>query len=333
MNQNELNRSQITILAISYLGLKTKKQVYPSTEEVAVHCPFHKDKTPSMFIDIKNGRYNCFSCGNHGSIESLFRSLTGDDLYKTLGINNNPFSNFARNLNPTYNQNNDFSIKVESTKKSVYVNLYKDDFESAISNPLSLRYFLKRGISRKVAESMHFMYCKDTTINTTHFVNRLCIPIYENGVLCSVEGRKILSDDFGPKVLYPKNTSVDLLYDIDNLNTEETLYACEGLMDLSLLRDCTEFKNSTSIFGAKVTNRQLEQLSRFKKVVYIADNDDAGNSTLDTLKESGLDNMYKLKLPNEINGEKIKDIGDLPKVKSSVRELLNKKWLNRIEKL
>lgn len=325
---NDLSRSQITRLAVSYLGIRTKSRIYPSTKEVMCHCPFHVDKSPSMGIDLERGIYNCFSCGSRGTIESLFRELTGDDLYKTLGIANNPFVNFARNSIQVYKWE-----EPKVVKKSVYVNYNKSDFVPATKNLLSLRYLLRRGISQQTADSMGFLYCEDTTINTTRFINRLCIPIYEDGVLCSIEGRKILSEDYGPKVLYPKNTSVDTLYGIDNLDRDKTLFACEGLMDLALLRGCRETSNSTSIFGANVTTRQLDLLSQFKKVVYIADKDIAGDKTLETLKSSGLDNVYRLDLPEKQNDIKIKDIGDLPKAKSSVRQLIDTKWLLRIEKL
>lgn len=325
---NELNRSQITRLAISYLGLKTKKQVYPSTRQIMCQCPFHKDNNPSMGIDIEQGVYNCFSCGSHGNIEQLFRELTGDDLYKTLGIRNDPFSNFARNANVIYKD-----YKNPSFKKKIYMNINWSDFVKATDNLLSLRYILRRGISKEVADSMGFLYCKETRINTTLFKNRVCVPVYEDGILCSMEGRKIISEEDGPKVLYPKNTSVDLLYDIDNLDIDKPLYACEGLMDLSVMRSCKTLRNSTSIFGANITNRQIEQLSHFKKVVYIPDSDRAGEATVEMLKESGLDNIYILRLPPEVNGVKIKDIGDLPKAGSSVQDLVNRKFLGKEKKL
>lgn len=29
-------------------------------------CPFHKEKTPSFFVDADKNRFNCFGCGEHG---------------------------------------------------------------------------------------------------------------------------------------------------------------------------------------------------------------------------------------------------------------------------
>ena len=67
-----LDRRQITILAIQKLNLKVEKD--PTTnKEVPTHCPFHADKTASMFINTIEGVFNCFSCAQTGSIEKLFK--------------------------------------------------------------------------------------------------------------------------------------------------------------------------------------------------------------------------------------------------------------------
>jgi DNA primase len=194
-------------------------------------------------------------------------------------------------------------------------------------------YLIRRGISLDLAEKFNMMYAENSRINSTLFKDRLCIPIYENGVISSIEGRRLSDDESSPKVLYPKNTAVDFLFDIDNLNRDDTVYACEGLMDLFVLKSSDFFKNSTCIFGANVTKRQLEQIKGFKKFVYIPDNDKAGLLTIQKLKDSGLNNLYVLKLPEIFAGQPIKDIGDLPKVGLDVNSLLNRKWLNYIKPL
>jgi hypothetical protein len=32
-----------------------------------LHCPFHKDRKPSLKVYLKTNRFHCFSCGKHGS--------------------------------------------------------------------------------------------------------------------------------------------------------------------------------------------------------------------------------------------------------------------------
>lgn len=333
MNINELNRNQITQMAISYMGLRPKSTVYPSTKEMSFHCPFHKDKTPSLFINLDMGVFNCFSCGRSGSIESLFKEYTNSSLYTTLGIDTSPFNNYAR-LNQLSSM-----LKNEAEDnfdlKKVYINFDSSKLLKLKDSPEALDYIERRGIPLSVAIQMKFKFIREATlINNTKFENRLVIPIYENNRLISIEGRKVGElKEKEPKVLYPKNCSVNSLYDIDNLDTEEPLYVVEGLMDLAVLRSSDFFKNSSAIFGANLTKRQIKLLLDFKKVVYIPDADQAGDKTVEKLKDTGYKNIYILRLPKVINNVNIKDVGDIPKAGISIDDLLNRKWLKYEKKL
>ena len=110
-------------------------------------------------------------------------------------------------------------------------------------------------------------------------------------------------------------------------------------MDLFVLRASRCFKDSTSIFGANLTKRQVKLMSEFPSIVYIPDSDAAGEKTVDILKSSGLSNVNVLRLPHQLFGANIKDVGDIPKItnpagrKASVQDLVNLKWLKRVERL
>ena len=326
MMRSDLNRRDLTIQAISLLNLKTKIHIGSSTREIAVCCPIHGvDKTPSFFIDLDKGLCHCFSCNWSGNIEKLYRTLTGQSLYRALGYNNDSFSSFARApLKFNFYTNLE---RVETALKSVYVN-YDSKALVDIEGTPAESYIHSRGISLDRAHSMKMKYCEETRINGTLFKRRLIIPVYEDNKLLSFEGRRVYPEDPDPKVLYPKNCTVNTLYDIDNLDKAQPIYACEGLMDLAVLRECEYFKNSTSIFGANLTKRQIELFKQFPKVIYINDLDEAGERTLGALKASDIPNVYKLVLPKEVNGIKIKDIGDLPKAHICVGDLLKHNWLN-----
>ena len=326
---NELNRRETSMLVISALGIRTARRVTEYTKDIQCNCPFHKDTKPSMGINLDTGVYHCFSCNRSGTVEGLYKELTGNSFYKTFNIKTDSFSVFAkqRDLYADYD-------KMALEKKTVYLNYDRSLLTPVRGNRLCMAYLKKRGIPLSLAEEYGFKYAKDMKINATTFKDRLCIPVYEDGVLTSIEGRALnydKNDINSRKVLYPLNTSVNLLYNIDNLNFDEDLFACEGLMDLFVLKTCSYFENSTSIFGATLTKRKLSQIARCnKRFIYIPDLDEAGWGTVKTLKDSGLDNVYVLILPHEVNGMSIKDIGDLPKANSNPQELIDRKWLNRI---
>ncbi len=327
-----LSRSEITRAALRYMGLKCKGIPGPSTKEVMVSCPLHgSDKNPSMGINLEKGIYNCFACGASGSIESLFYRVTGSSLKKTLNISDDPFSRFA---SPVYESKSEDDYKL----KPVYVNYNARDFLEIRSSKECMNYIRERGISVSAALKAGCKYVEETRINGTLFKKRLIIPVKENNKLISFEGRDITGEQT-PKVLYPRNCSVNTLYGIDELDKTQPLFAVEGLMDLFVLRDCRCFKNSTSIFGANLTKRQIKLLSEFPSVIYIPDSDAAGEKTVATLKSSNLPNVSVLRLPQWLFGVNIKDVGDIPKTtnplgrKASVQDLVNLKWLKRVERL
>lgn len=325
------DRKELTIQIISLLGLKSPHRLNYDEENWMCRCPYHKDKTPSFGINLDKGIYHCFSCGRSGTVERLYKDLTGSSIYDVLGIKNDSFSKFS--IKNNYYTWEDELEKEEISKKKIFVNYNPQDFIDFQESKECLEYIDKRGIPYDECIKAGFKYTKETKINTTLFKERLCIPIMEEGVLTSIEGRRINKDTQSPKVLYPKNTSVNLLYDIDNLNFHEDVFACEGLMDLFVLRSCNEFENSTSIFGANITKRQLEQISKLKRFIYIPDNDKAGDETINQLRNSNLDNIYILKLPSDINGIPVKDIGDIPSTHSTVQDLYDRKWLKYMKRL
>jgi DNA primase len=328
MNGNEISRRELTNEVVSYLGLIPKSKIFSNTSKMMFHCPFHKDNHPSLGIDLNKGVYNCFSCGRKGGVENLFYEATGESLYSHLGIktNNDNFSLFSRKPQVITDR-----TEPNLSKKRVYLNYDSTSLIPALENKDCVEYLRRRGISLELAKSAGFLYAEDTSINGTRFRHRICIPVYENGTLQTIEGRRLSDDDSGPKVLYPKNTTVNTLYDIDNLDKSSTLYGVEGLMDLFVLRGCDVFNNSTSIFGANVTDRQLKLLSQFKKFIYIPDNDSAGESTIQKLKNSKNLNLGILKLPKKLENKDIKDVGDLPKIGLNVNFLVERKWLNYVK--
>ena len=184
-------------------------------------------------------------------------------------------------------------------------------------------YLRKRGITFEVAEQMQMAYMESGYINKSVYRKRLLIPIYEKGELISVEGRDI-SGRQSTKVLYPKNSTVNTLYGLDTLDDSQPLYVVEGLLDLAVLRTDPHFANSTAIFGAQVTRRQVWLLNQFPQIILIPDNDKAGRGTTKKLIDE-LDYPFQI-LDVPCTGD-IKDIGDIPtKLHTTVEALRKRGW-------
>lgn len=302
----EENKKVLSII-VNLRHLKTKNN-FRSTNEM-IQCPFHKDKTPSMSIDLSRGICHCFSCGWKGTLNKLAKET----------VNKSAYSIVQKKFNEELEDFNSFTItfqpkSLEEIKQTPKVTL---EIEGDLThlNDACLVYLAGRGISSDLARKFKMRYMEHGYINGTPFHKRLLIPVYESGSLLAYEGRDITGSS-KKKVLYPKNSSVNTLYDLDNLKRDEPLYVTEGLMDLIILRAHPFFRNSTSLFGASFTERKAALLSEFKSVVFIPDNDAAGFESIERYSQKITSPVIKV-LPVP---EPMKDPGDFYKFKFNLEQ-------------
>lgn len=261
----------------------------PKGHKGMVSCPKHTDRRPSMSIDLRQGLFNCFSCQYHGRVDKEY--------YNTFG---HPFAKKTEysvdSLREVFKTRE--SPKVIYTKTKKY---FSATYEKYNSNILR-KWLAYRGIKPQVADTakvfygaVHIKYQDDEGKEKQYTVHdRIIFPVYdEKHNLCNLEMRfpffgtenKAFKESVR-KVLYPKNSTTNILYDAENLNKNKKLYVLEGLMDCLAFRSLTGIKNSTSIFGAQITNHQKELLNEFPEICYVYNNDTAGISSLQNLKQS-----------------------------------------------
>jgi DNA primase len=174
-------------------------------------------------------------------------------------------------------------------------------------------------------------YMEEGTINGTYFKKKIIVPVVERGEIISLEGRSI-DKRIKPKVMYPKDTVTATLMNFDNLNKDEPLYLAEGSMDFFVLQTDEFFRNSTSIFGAQIGERQLAFLKEFRKIVIVPDKDPSGNRSVQKIikKLKRQVEIYILPIP-DVPG--MKDIGDFPeKLQIWPAQLRRQGWLNKMYK-
>jgi len=333
-----MTREHLVLEAAKRLGYDCSK-LDANTEQKMIACRHgHGKRTPCCSISITKNLVKCFSCGESGKLTSMFFEQFGHSISRELNLNpsfiNNPFT--QKYEPPDFEQIPEINFTFSGTL--IPINHHKPAAD----------YIIKRGVSFDIANDMGIKYAvrARSVLNTdkkdiTYFTDRIIIPIYEKKLM-SVEGRDIHGEEifkqkakelnFDPnnyrKCLYPKGASTSTLFQLSKLNQNETLYLTEGLMDLAVLRTDKTFKNSSTIFGASVAQRQLYLLSKFKDVVYINNNDEAGwRSVLKIFKYREGD--LRILVPPT----KCVDIGDIvTELNSTVIECVNRKWLSRIYK-
>lgn len=302
---------------VSNLGIKFRRV----GDSIKACCPFHSENTPSWTMEtVEPYRYQCFGCKAKGNIFSLYYRKTGKSLYKALGIDKADY--VFQSTVPKVRQ---FEEKKEKRIFSINGNFF-----DPLKNQEVMRYLIGRNPAEPITEEFityyGIKYCLEVEINKpneevdgTFFYNRLCIPITENGNLVSMEGRSFNGAE--PKVLYPKNTLVETLFDIDRLDREKPLLLAEGIFHLPTLFKAG-YRNISCVFGASIADRQLELLREFEEIWYFPDNDRAGKAALETLiRGFDKDSFYVCPVPDRLNHKgKQADLGDMmvEEVKKSV---------------
>jgi len=336
--------SQISVEICRRLGIELKGKV---SGQVMTNHGEHGRRSPCLSIDLDRGLFKCFSCGEGGTLRSMYFEATGHGIFWDMGIKSDDvtYEPYEEPDPKTFEEppevNFEFSgrtVPAESCHRGKRF-LESRGFDREISKKYNMK-FVVSGITRSRDDPED----RECHIN---FRDRVIIPIYEGGVLISLEGRdtlgergwreKVRAAGFDPstmnykKVLYPKLSSVNSLYGLASLDKKSRLYIVEGLMDMISLRTDPTFRNSTAFFGAGITRRQMYLLDQFVEVCLVMDDDAAGVGTLKRLMgEPDLRKKLKVLLPPA----GCKDVNDILQGKNpnvrTVTEAIEKNWLSKV---
>lgn len=248
-------------------------------DKVWFSSPFREDRHPSVCCYLSNFFCIDFASEWKGSIFKLFREVTGRSLFNFFSIDNSFLLNKTfEGLLAKEKKRDSFEfikkIRIASTGASL---------EDISGNKLASEYCKKRDISQKIIEEFKIQFATNCVFNDTSFVNRLCIPVYHDNKLVSIEGRDI-TGKAKRKVLYPRKASVSTLFNYANLDPLEPLVVVEGLMDLVKIWLYIT-KNVTTPFGVYLTDTQEILFKNFKKIILFPDDDQGGEALIKKFDE------------------------------------------------
>lgn len=282
------------------LGIKTKVR----EGKIWFSSPFREDKHPSVCCYTNNFFCVDFASEWKGSVFKLFREVTGKSLFSYFTVD----SSFL--LDKTFETALQEEKRRDSFEfiKKVKVESTGAELENVLDNTLAMQYCLTRDISKNIIEQFGIKFATNCMLNETSFVNRLCIPIYHDGNLISIEGRDI-TGKAKRKVLYPRRASVATLFNLEHLDRKKPLVVVEGLMDLVKIWKYVT-KNVTTPFGVWLTDTQEILFKEFKQIILFPDDDEGGESLI-----KNFDSFYPYEF--EICKVPKKDPGE-----SSIQEIL-----------
>jgi DNA primase len=244
-----------------------------------IKCPYHHEKKPSAALYKDRWLFKCFACGETRGFAKFYEDLKHEP----------------------WNKHGEFSLKdyrreLDSlTEKQRWTyEIIEGRITSVYDNAKALEYCRSRNIDDKFIQFFEFQatdLCKfkpqlDSTgkpLRSALWRDRLLIPINFNGKPYSLEGRDYTRQQF-PKCLYPKGCKTDICFNQDNLNKNDLLVVCEGLMDIH--RIWTEItKNVTCTFGVSLTEKQKDFLRSASNLILYIDDDPSGHNSVNIFEK------------------------------------------------
>lgn len=302
---------------LKHIDLKTLLMSLGITAEDKGHyymgaCPSgnHADNKPSWTLYKDTGHHVCYSCGFSGSLNHLVKSLSGKSIVEFCNLGEMESFVFKNHKVAKPSEVKGFLIKknqmnIEGTVFSVF------------ENKEVMNYLTKRHITQKFIEDFGLFYMKSGKINGTPIYDRVLIPIIYNNKRISIEARDYTEIQV-KKVIYPKGGTVNTLFNYDNLDTNELLYLCEGIMDIPLIYSNIT-KNVSCTFGVNITLTQKEMLKQFDRICLFLDDDLAGHALVESFDEWYEKEFYVTWIAD-------RDPGDKANTKEDIQKAINNRY-------
>jgi len=304
IKQKIIDNTDIVEVIKEYVPLQKKGNSYKGL------CPFHADNNPSMSVSKEKKVYNCFSCGEKGTVinfVSKFENISEDaaciKLGKRIGIE------ISQNVNPN-DIKNERLFKVMREAVDFY-HFYLRNSEEGID---ALKYLHNRGIddslidkfklglspsannylnlalnSKKISEldqiELGLVSVNETTNEVFDlFRNRIMFPITDQyGRFVAFSGR-LYTESNQAKYINSIETPIfhksDVLYNFYNASSHirknNQVFILEGFMDVFAMEKAG-ILNSVATMGTALTKEHLKQLFGLtKNIVLCFDGDTAG---------------------------------------------------------
>jgi len=293
--------------------------------EYVALCPFHKEKTPSFFVNDDEGLYYCFGCHARGNALTFLKE------YKRLSVRE-AWEEVARiagvDIAPYLNKD-----RAQEENRKDYVALYQEAvrfYQRVLWSEAGSEvreYLFKRGLSSETIKAFRLGYSPGDGDLSQHlhekgfdyaaivkaglagspnyrdpFSHRLMFPIYDKeGNPIAFGGRWQGKDEKVAKYINTRDTNWfrkgDVLYGFfqakQEIDRKREVIVVEGYMDVIALHQAG-IANTVAPLGTALTESHLQLLQRYADtVILLFDGDLAGlraaSRSLDLIRETSLE--------------------------------------------
>lgn len=288
---------------LTQAGFDVKYRNYGAGELKLQHCPLHRDKTPSLSINIEKKKFKCQSCGFSGGVGKLLGHFGIHHYHGEMAPTLSELQEMLDELNADEHIEESFSKKYNARELDGY----------RFYHP----YLLSRGIDKEFARANLLGLDKKS--------GRITIPIFFEGEYYGCAKRSIFSDTV-PKISYeeafPKDKIIYICPSYQGLS--DSLLVVEGPFDCLIP---TKFGQDTvSTFSAEFSLEQVKIIEKFaagRQIILGFDNDPPGRKAIDKFLRLCY-NPLAIKV-FEYQNENIKDPGMSTK-ESLNYGITNAKW-------
>lgn len=284
-------------------------------------CPFHKEKTPSFFVNKEDQLYYCFGCHEGGNIINFVEKVNNLDFIEAVKF-------LAERGGVNLPEENGEVSKEHQLKKDIYeINKASAIYfhNNLMNDKNALKYLTDRGLDIKTIKNFGLGYSKSTYTDLYEhlklkgfsewamlkagviskkengvydfFRGRIVFPVIDlRGNVLAFSGR--VMDDSLPKYLNTGETEAfkkrQNLFGLNLAKNSKKDYIilAEGQMDVIALHKYG-FNNAVASLGTAFCEEHAKLIKRYaKKVVICYDNDTAGqnatNKAADYLISEGI---------------------------------------------
>lgn len=278
--------------------IKTEKVI---NQQLTCLCPFHEEKNASFGINLKNGYYNCFSCGESGkSFDTFFHKIA-----EKYGII------FEQNTSAVEKLNRELQLLKIPEKEQVLINLPTINESIFQQYPDMLDSYMKERITKKeIRDLFEIKYSKKH--------NKYLIPIRdENKRLVGYVTRQFIE----PKYKYNSFKKSHILFGLDKVKSSQGIVT-EGTLDVIKTFD-NGHPCCVALLGSDMSEVQEKKILKyFDSLILATDNDKAGKRAMEDMIQK-LKNKITLYRIKWITGKK--DLGEL------TREELESEIKNKVK--
>jgi DNA primase len=242
-----------------------------------IHCinPDHDDKRPSMQMN-EEGVYHCYPCGEKGNLHTLIKKIAGVSFYEFLDIKDPMSYEFKAKLAADERKKRMANTKPAERKLEIRGGLYDPHKSKEVMkylHSINMNDDFIKHFEVKYTNHAQLRFFK--TFEFTHFYNRVVIPVYSENRVVNMIGRDFTGKNNEYKEIYPKGSTTDTFFNIDNIDFNKPVIIVEGMK--GLIRVWQHFnKNVMSSFGSSLGPKQQMIISKIKDLLLFCDHDKAG---------------------------------------------------------